>query len=167
MANIITGVRILCSMALLFVPPFSKFFYVLYLTAGVSDMIDGTVARKTGTANDFGSKFDSTADFIFVAVCLIKLIPLLTNEKWLLIWIVLITVIKVVNILFIIKKFKRIVFLHTILNKITGLLTFILPLTFSFLDFRYTSIVVCIIATIAAIQEGYFLRTKNQDNKIF
>ena len=28
-------------------------------------MIDGTVARKTGTANDFGSKFDSIADFIF------------------------------------------------------------------------------------------------------
>ena len=130
-------------------------------------MIDGTVARKTGTANDFGSKFDSIADFIFVAVCLIKLIPLLPIEKWLLIWIVLITVIKVVNILFIIKKFKRIVFLHTILNKITGLLTFILPLTFSFLDLRYTSIVVCIIATIAAIQEGYFLRTKNQDNKDF
>ena len=60
-------------------------------------MIDGTVARKTGTANEFGSKFDSIADFIFVAVCLIKLIPLLTIEKWLLIWIVLITVIKVVN----------------------------------------------------------------------
>ena len=50
---------------------------------------------------------------------------------------------------------------------LTGLLTFILPLTFSFLDFRYTSIIVCIIATIAAIQEGYFLRTKNQDNKDF
>lgn len=130
-------------------------------------MIDGTVARKTGTANDFGSKFDSTADFIFVAVCLIKFIPLLPIEKWLLIWIVLITVIKVVNILFTIKKIKKIVFLHTILNKITGLLTFILPLTFSFLDFRYTSIVVCIIATIAAIQEGYFLRTKNQDNNDF
>lgn len=124
-------------------------------------MIDGTVARKTGTANDFGSKFDSIADYIFVAVCLIKLIPLLTIEKWLLIWIVLIIVIKVVNILFTIIKIKRIVFFHTILNKTTGLLTFIIPLTFSFLDFRYSSIVVCIIATIAAIQEGYFLRTKN------
>ena len=124
-------------------------------------MIDGTVARKTGTANDFGSKFDSIADFIFVAVCLIKLIPLLTIEKWLLIWIVLITVIKVVNILFTIKKLRELFFFHTILNKTTGLLTFIIPLTFSFLDFRYTSIIVCIIATIAAIQEGYFLRTKN------
>ncbi len=128
-------------------------------------MIDGTVARKTGTANDFGSKFDSTADLIFVAVCLIKLIPLLIIEKWLLICIVFITVIKVINILFIIKRFKKIIFLHTIFNKITGLLTFVLPLTFSFLDFRYTSIVVCTIAAIAAVQEGYFLRTKNQDNK--
>ena len=124
-------------------------------------MIDGTVARKTGTANDFGSKFDSIADLIFVAVCLIKFIPLLTIEKWLLIWIVLIIVIKLVNILFTIIKIKRIVFFHTFLNKTTGLLTFIIPLTFSFLDFRYTSIIVCIIATIAAIQEGYFLRTKN------
>ena len=121
-------------------------------------MIDGTVARKTGTANDFGSKFDSIADLIFVAVCLIKFIPLLTIEKWLLIWIVLIIVIKLVNILFTIIKIKRIVFFH---NKTTVLLTFIIPLTFSFLDFRYTSIIVCIIATIAAIQEGYFLRTKN------
>ena len=38
-------------------------------------MIDGTVARKTGTAIDFGSKFDSIADFIFVAVCMINLSP--------------------------------------------------------------------------------------------
>ena len=49
-------------------------------------MIDGTVARKTGTANEFGSKFDSTADFIFVAVCLIKLTPLLTNDELLQNW---------------------------------------------------------------------------------
>ena len=63
MANIITGIQILCSISLLAVSTFSKSFYILYLIAGVSDMIDGTVARKTGTANDFGSKFDSTADF--------------------------------------------------------------------------------------------------------
>ena len=49
MANIITGIRIVCSIALLFCPVFSPAFYALYLTAGVSDMIDGTVARKTGT----------------------------------------------------------------------------------------------------------------------
>ena len=42
-------------------------FYTLYLVAGVSDMIDGTVARKTGTAGAFGSKLDTAADFMLVA----------------------------------------------------------------------------------------------------
>ena len=86
MANIITGIRILCSIALLAVPPFSAPFYALYLTAGFSDMIDGTIARKTGTASEFGATFDSIADLMFVAVCLIKLIPVLRIKTWLYIW---------------------------------------------------------------------------------
>ncbi len=162
MANIITGFRILLSIAILFVSPFSKGFYILYLAAGLSDMIDGTVARKTGTASDFGSKLDSIADIIFVAVCLIKLIPILNIEKRLYIWIALIALIKIINIISALIIYKRIIFLHTILNKITGLLAFILPLTLPFLELRYSVPVVCTIATIAAIQEGHFIRTKNQ-----
>ena len=77
MANIITIFRIICSIALLFVPVFSPAFNVLYLIAGTSDMIDGTVARKTGTVSEFGSKLDTAADFILAAVCLIKIIPVL------------------------------------------------------------------------------------------
>ena len=161
MANIITGIRILCSIALLAVPPFSLSFYALYLTAGGSDMIDGTVARKTGTASEFGSAFDSIADFVFVTVCLIKLIPVLDIEKWLWTWIVLVAVIKVVNSIYGLKKYKRIVFVHSVLNKTTGLLAFALPLTIRFLEFRCTAAVVCTIATIAAIHEWYFIRTGN------
>ena len=77
MANILTSVRVICSLALLFCQAFSIPFYVLYITAGFTDMIDGTVARKTGSVSEFGSKFDTVADLIFVAVCLIKLIPVL------------------------------------------------------------------------------------------
>lgn len=61
MANIITGFRILFSVALFFVLPFSTFFYIIYLSADFTDMIDGTVARITGKASDIGSKFDSIA----------------------------------------------------------------------------------------------------------
>ena len=161
MANIITGIRILCSIALFFVSPLSKGFYILYLAAGFSDMLDGPVARKTGSASDFGSKLDSIADIIFVAVCLIKLIPVLEIKKWLYIWIVLIVLIKIINIIAGLIIYKRIIFLHTILNKITGALAFILPLTFPFLELRYSTPLVCTVATIAAIQEGHFIRTKN------
>ena len=54
MANIITGIRIVLSVALLFCPALSPMFYALYIAAGFSDMIDGAVARKTGTVSEFG-----------------------------------------------------------------------------------------------------------------
>ena len=63
MANIITCLRIVCSIALLFCSVFSPAFYTLYIAAGISDMTDGTVARKTGTVSEFGSKLDTAADF--------------------------------------------------------------------------------------------------------
>ena len=54
-ANIITGSRIIFGIAILFVPTLSPLFYVLYVTAGLTDMIDGTVSRKTNTVSAFGT----------------------------------------------------------------------------------------------------------------
>ena len=82
-ANLITGTRILCSIVLLFCSPFSPSFYALYLVAGLTDMIDGPVARKTGTVSELGAKLDTTADFLFIAACLIKLLPLIPFSLWL------------------------------------------------------------------------------------
>ncbi len=124
-------------------------------------MIDGTVARKRGESSEFGSRLDSVADIFFVTVCLIKLLPVLDIEKWLYVWIALIAVIKIVNLVSSLKKYKRLVFVHSVLNKITGLLAFVLPLTIRFLELRYTASVVCAVAAIAAIQEGHFMRTEN------
>ena len=98
MANTITCIRIVCSIAILFFPALSPAFYVLYIIAGISDMIDGAVARKTGTVSDFGSKLDTTADFVLVVVCLVKLIPVIHVPTWLIIWIIVIAVIKAVNL---------------------------------------------------------------------
>ena len=67
MANVITGLRILVSVVLLFCPVLSPVFYVLYLMAGLSDMVDGIIARKTNSVSEFGSRFDSIADLVFVA----------------------------------------------------------------------------------------------------
>ena len=165
MANIITGIRILCSIALLFVPVFSPPFYTLYLVAGVSDMIDGTVARKTGTASAFGSKLDTAADFILAAVCLIKLIPALDMPIWLIIWIAVIALIKAINIISGYVMRKEFVDAHTVMNKVTGVFLFILPLTVSFIDLKYSGALVCAVATFAAIQEGHYIRTGTSETK--
>ena len=165
MANFITGIRILCSIALLFFPAFSPAFYTLYIVAGVSDMIDGTVARKTGTASAFGSKLDTAADFILAAVCLIKLIPALDMPIWLIIWIAVIALIKAINIISGYVMRKEFVAAHTVMNKVTGICLFILPLTVSFIDLKYSGAFVCAVATFAAIQEGHYIRTGTSETK--
>ena len=159
MANSITGIRIASSIALLFFPAFSPVFFTLYIIAGVSDMIDGTVARKTGTVSEFGSKLDTAADLILVIVCLIKLLPVLDVPTWLIIWIIVIAVIKAINLLSGYVLRKEIVVLHTVMNRVTGVLLFALPLTLSFINLNYSGTIVCTVATFAAIQEGHLIRT--------
>ena len=165
LANLITGTRILCSAALLFCPAFSAPFVVLYLVSGLTDMIDGPVARKTGTVSELGAKLDTAADFVLVAVCLWKLLPSLAVPLWLWIWIVLIALIKMINIIsgYVIQK--RFVAMHTVMNKVTGILLFVLPLTLPAAALEYSAPLVCTVATFAAIQEGHFIRTERENRE--
>ena len=160
MANIITGIRIVLSVALLFCPALSPMFYALYIAAGFSDMIDGAVARKTGTVSGFGSRLDTIADIVFVAVCLIKVLPVLDVPVWLYIWIAIIAFIKLVNIAVGYIRQKQFISVHSMTNKVTGGLLFIFPLTLAFIDLRYSAAVICMVATAAAIQEGYLIKRK-------
>ncbi len=125
-------------------------------------MIDGAAARKTGTVSEFGAKLDTAADFVFVVVCLMKLIPVLHIEFWMYIWIGIILIIKMINLASGILLQKEFVSVHSVMNKITGGVLFMLPFTVSVIDLRYSAAVVCSIATYAVIQEGHDTRTKNK-----
>lgn len=160
MANIITSCRILCSAVILFFPAFSPVFYVLYCLAGFTDMIDGAVARKTDTVSEAGSRLDTIADIVFAAVCMIKLLPVLAIPVWLWIGTGAVAVIKIINVIsgFIVQK--KFAAEHTVMNKITGVMLFILPFTLPFIDLIYSGGIVCAAALFAAVQEGHLIRTK-------
>ena len=143
MANTITFSRIAASLVLLFCPVFSPAFYVFYIAAGLSDMLDGFVARKTDAVSKLGARLDTIADFVFVAVCLIKLLPVLSVPAWLYGWIGTIALIKAVNIVTGFAVQKRFVAVHSVMNKATGALLFLLPLTLPAVPLKYTAIVVC------------------------
>ena len=155
-ANIITGSRIVFSLPLLFIPLASAWFYALYLLCGLSDMIDGTVARKTNSASKFGARLDTLSDFVFMTVALIKFVPHFHIPVWLWIWIGSIAMIKLGNAVLGLVRAKKLISPHTILNKVAGLFLFLLPVTISFVDLTYTLPIVCTVATIAAIHEVYY-----------
>ena len=156
-ANILTGCRILGSILLLLFPAFSFYFYITYILCGFTDMIDGTIARITNSTSKFGSQLDTAADLIFVMVSLFKLLPVIHIPGWLWIWGVMIAVIKVSNIVWGFVTKKQFISLHTIMNKVTGLLLFLWPLAIPFVDLKYIAIAVCSIATLSAIQESLYV----------
>ena len=164
-ANILTSCRILGSILLLFFPTFSVVFYILYLFCGFSDMIDGTVARKTNSTSQFGNQLDTVADLVFVAAAMFKLLPAIHLPGWLWIWGGVIAIMKLANIVWGFVRRKKLVACHTVLNKITGLLCFLLPLTLQLIEPTYSFAVVCAIATIAAIQESCYTMIKANERK--
>ncbi len=161
-ANIITICRISCSVCLLFCPVFSACFYVVYLFCGFTDMVDGTVARSTNAVSEFGAKLDTVADIAFISVSSFKIFPTIHIQKWLWVWVSIIAVVKIGNYIWGIIYHKKIVSLHTISNKITGLFLFLLPLTMPFVEAHCSIPVVCAVATFSAIQEGYYIGTDRE-----
>ncbi len=157
MANIITCIRIVLSVALLFCPALSSAFYALYLAAGFTDLIDGAVARKTGTVSVLGSRLDTIADIVFTAVCLIKLLPILDVPAWLYAWISVIAIIKLINIAAGYARQKAFVAVHSAANRIAGAFLFVFPLTLAWIELKYSAAAVCAAATIAAVHEGYLI----------
>jgi CDP-diacylglycerol--glycerol-3-phosphate 3-phosphatidyltransferase len=155
--NIISALRILGAICLLLFYPANVAFWVIYGLCGISDMLDGYLARKLHVESKTGAVLDSLADICFVACCAIRLIPVVQIPKWLWIWAAVIAAIKIVNQVSALIVCKRFCFPHTKTNKLTGLLLFL------FVPTVFWSIVplafVAGVASFAAVQEGHFIRT--------
>ena len=145
---------------LLICSPASGAFWVIYGLCGVSDMVDGYLARRLHAESKAGAVLDSVADICFVACCAIKLIPVLQIPSWLWIWVGGIVLIKLVNQVSALAVYKRLCFPHTLANKLTGLLLFFsVPMTcWSVIPIAF----VAGVATFAAFQEGHFIRTRTR-----
>ena len=153
LANIITGSRILFSICLLFLPVFSISFYIAYLLCGFTDMIDGTIARVTKSVTPFGEKLDSAADLIFTAASFIKLFPSVSISFLLWIWILSIAILRIAWLIRNSILKKQFLPEHTVMNKLTGLLLFLLPLTLPFVEPAFSISAVCAVASLAAFLE--------------
>ena len=152
--------RIVLCLPLLMVDTMTVPFWVLYLIAGLTDMLDGFLARQWGVESRFGARLDSLADFVFVLVVGYKLFPWLKLPTALWMMIGLIALVKVINAIssFVVKH--RIAFLHTKANKLTGFLLFVGVMAIGQPYFVPVAWAMACIALFAAIQEGHYIRSK-------
>ena len=159
--NIITLSRIPMAVALPFVQSSPAVFWTLYLLCGLSDVLDGAVARLAGTESRIGEKLDTLADIVFVAMWMVLFIPAINVGRWIWIWTGVIALIKVVNVIYGLAMKKGLVAKHTPANKATGFLLFLLPMIVLWEVIKVPYIIlICIMATFAAVQEGHLIRTE-------
>jgi CDP-diacylglycerol--glycerol-3-phosphate 3-phosphatidyltransferase len=161
--NILSASRIALCLPLLLVDAMTVPFWVLYLIAGVTDILDGFLARQWGVESKFGARLDSLADFVFVLAVGYKLFPYLKLPAALWVMIALIAMVKIVNAIssFVMKHRQgQSPFLHTKANKLTGFLFFIGMMAIGQSYFVPVAWVVACIALFAAIQEGHLIRSR-------
>lgn len=132
--NIITIFRILGAIAIIFLEPFSLPFFIVYGICGMSDFIDGYLARKLDVSSHLGSILDSVGDLIFLGVMGAKVIPYLINVYHLALWnwiIILIPFVLQMSAYVICAfKFKKFSAVHTYMNKVLSASIFFYPFTF-------------------------------------
>ena len=64
--NLLSTSRIALCLPLLLVDAMTLPFWVLYLIAGLTDILDGFLARRWGVESKFGARLDSLADFCYL-----------------------------------------------------------------------------------------------------
>lgn len=152
-ANCITVSRILFALALFAASPNSFPFAVFYLLCGVTDVLDGLIARKLHMESEKGAILDSVADLFFAVAYAVRILPLLNLPLWILIWTASIAAAKITGIFIASTKAHSLSIAHSFGNKLTGLLLFLLPLSVCVADVKIGATLVCIAATVTVIKE--------------
>lgn len=152
-ADIITFSRMIISGLLLVLPPSSPVFGVLYLLCGVSDVLDGFVARKLHTESERGARLDSAADLVFAVIYAVKVLPALSVPYWIWVWTAVIAAVKITGIVIASRSANRLQIAHSFGNKLTGVMLFLLPLSVCVVNVKHSAALVCVAATVTTIKE--------------
>ncbi|HHV08978.1 MAG TPA: CDP-alcohol phosphatidyltransferase family protein [Clostridiales bacterium] len=151
--NCITIIRIFAAVSLLFVKPFSALFFFFYFMCGISDVLDGYIARKMDASSKLGQVLDSISDLIFVSIVLLIFIPIMTLPLWIIYWVAAIAAVRLISIILGLARYRQLAFLHTYANKATGIVLFLFPFLISVSGKEITAIIICCIASISTAEE--------------
>jgi Phosphatidylglycerophosphate synthase len=153
--NMLSILRIVFSILLLALIPHKIIFITTYLLIGVTDVLDGFIARKYGLESDLGAKLDSYADFIFYLIFVVIFFReyySIINLGHVIMFIGIIFI-RLLNLLLTKIKYKEFIFIHTIGNKVSGLILFLMPIALIFIKNSNLVLAILVIVFISALEE--------------
>ncbi len=152
-ANIITSLRLVFAVAIFFIKPFSVLFWIFYVLCGLTDIIDGPIARKTKGESDFGAKLDSVADLVFLVSIAFAVLKSTKISAWIYVMIAVLSSIRIISYIIGYVKYHTYSSLHTLMNKATGLLLFLFPILFALFGVNASAIILGTVAFLSSLEE--------------
>ncbi|MDD3193875.1 MAG: CDP-alcohol phosphatidyltransferase family protein [Oscillospiraceae bacterium] len=168
--NCITLCRIAGAVLIVFTEPFSVIFFALYLFCGITDVLDGWIARRLRAESDFGALLDSIADFVFLIAVAWTVLPAISLARWMIWWAGGIAALRFISLATALCRFGTFAWLHTIGNKCTGLLLFSSPVLCRLIGMTPTVLALGAVATLSALEELallFILPQLDRDRKSF
>lgn len=162
-ANIITGLRMVLSILILSVLKDRTAACVLFASAGLTDLLDGIIARRTGTVSRLGAKLDSAADMVMFGVMIACAVVWAGGALWTLVpWLAAVTAVRVANLIIAALRFRTFAGIHTWGNKLTGLLIFVSFGVYILTDSLNALIPAIVVAGLTALEEMLILLTSKE-----
>ena len=168
----------------MFIEPMSVLFYVVYSLCGLTDVVDGYLARKTNSTSELGARLDSVADLLFYTVMLFRVFPILWKKlpRW--IWFAVITILFLRAVVYVLAfiKYRPLPSLHPYLNKLSGLMIFLIPFSMIIDALTPFCIAIAVVSFLAVVEEliihilsrgyltdvrtfAYFIKKKNNEDE--
>lgn len=127
LANILSAIRIIAGACLYLFSDITGGFIAIYVVCGVTDLLDGPVARKFESTSAVGAILDTVGDAItymaLVKILLVKhMIP-----SWIVYWMFGVLALHILAGLVSLKKVKKFYVVHSLFGKILGGSIFVLP----------------------------------------
>ena len=168
--NAITSLRIVGAAAMLFLEPFSFWFFATFIICGLSDAVDGIIARAMNCCTDFGTKLDSVADLSFYSVMLLRVLPFLWTHlpKYVFVYAGAVIAVRLVCYIYVGVKHRKFASIHTYANKLTGFSLFIVPLVAPTPLLLFFSLAVCTFGAYSSVEElliHLFSKSYNSNTK--
>lgn len=149
--NILTAARIPLSAALLLTDFPSPAFYALYCLCVLTDVLDGFLARRLGAVSVLGARLDSAADLVLTGALLVRVLPVAGLTPPLVLCVGGVVFLRLTAAIAARVRFGKFGFLHTLLNKATGVLLFLYPFAVRLPAAPY---IVCAAALLSSAEEA-------------
>lgn len=165
-ANIISLSRVAGAIVLFCCNEISNLFLAIYVFCGFTDLIDGPIARKTGSSSALGASLDTIGDVMTYLALTKILIARKWVPSWILVWIISAGVLFGVCALISKHRFKKLYLPHTYIGKLFGGSVFVLPVAMQFMPGEIWMAVICSIASIH-VAELFYIQLKSTTARSF